>query len=433
MLLLFKLRIVVPAISLVALVSSPWSAPALAKTKAPVNISFWIAWSGIAARSMQNVVNEFNKLHPSIHVHMLPGQSSQKILTAITSGAPPDVGYVSTIPTTVQWAQAGGVESLTTDIRASHFNTKIFPPKLLAGGEYHHQIYSLPLSADTYLLFYNKTLFKSAGIVKPPSTWQQLQSDARKLTKTGPGGYQTLGFVPNFPWLDPYLLPSLFGAKLYNPKTHAITPSTPAMLQALNFERSFFASPYTKTQVQRFESGFGQYASPADPFFTGKLAMVWQGEWWPTYIHKYSPKLSFGTAPMPYPAGNPSLKNTAFADEGGIFIPRGAQYPRQAWTFVQWMMSTKAQVQFNGRAGGMPTTFPALKSPLLTKLNPSLKPFVNLMLHKHIVILPALPYTEQYALDLANQDQKVLNLQESAKQAMAIVQREMQSVVKGGQ
>ncbi len=423
-----------PMLAAGGMLAAPLTVPALAKGS-PVNLTFWIAWTGLAAHSVQNVVNIFNKTHPGIHVTLVSGQNSQKILTAITGGDPPDVAYNSTWAVTQKMGVDGALESLTPWIRRTHFNTRIIPPKLLATGEYRGQIYSLPLSSDTYLLFYNKTLFAKAGITKPPTTWQELQKDAAKLTKMGSNGYQTLGFVPDFPWLDPFLIPSLFGASLYNPHTHRITPNTPQMIQALNFERSFYAKPYNLVDVKRFESGFGQYASPADPFFSGKLAMVWQGEWWPTYIHTYSPKLHYGSAPIPYPAGHPELQNAAFSDVGNFYIPRGAQHPAQAWTFMQWMLSTQAEVKLNSGFGGMPTTFPALRSPLLTKLNPSLKPFAHNMLHKHIVILPSLPYIAQYTNDLGTQDQKVLNLQESAKAAMLTVQREMQSVVQssGGQ
>lgn len=43
------------------------------------------------------------------------------------------------------------------------------------------KLYGLPKYTDTIALFYNKDLFKKAGIAEPPKTWDELVADARKL------------------------------------------------------------------------------------------------------------------------------------------------------------------------------------------------------------------------------------------------------------
>ena len=49
---------------------------------------------------------------------------------------------------------------------------------------------ALPMLADTYGLYYNKALFKKAGITAPPKTMSELTADAKKLTERNADGSQ---------------------------------------------------------------------------------------------------------------------------------------------------------------------------------------------------------------------------------------------------
>ncbi|WP_441350735.1 ABC transporter substrate-binding protein [Streptomyces tsukubensis] len=59
-----------------------------------------------------------------------------------------------------------------------------FLPSLTAAGEVNRIQYGMPFAASTRLLFYNKTLFKNAGLT-PPTTWKELQEDAQALKNRG--------------------------------------------------------------------------------------------------------------------------------------------------------------------------------------------------------------------------------------------------------
>ena len=56
---------------------------------------------------------------------------------------------------------------------------------------------ALPLLADDYGLYYNKTLFKKAGITQPPRTISELTADAKKLTvRNTDGSIKVVGIDP---------------------------------------------------------------------------------------------------------------------------------------------------------------------------------------------------------------------------------------------
>lgn len=56
-------------------------------------------------------------------------------------------------------------------------------------GTYQGKFYGFPDLSSARALFYNKSLFKQAGIANPPKTWDELEADAKKIAATGNIGY----------------------------------------------------------------------------------------------------------------------------------------------------------------------------------------------------------------------------------------------------
>ncbi len=60
---------------------------------------------------------------------------------------------------------------------------EIFPPYTLQEAFYqNNEMYAVPIYSDSLALYYNKDLFQKAGIETPPTTWDELKSDVKKLT-----------------------------------------------------------------------------------------------------------------------------------------------------------------------------------------------------------------------------------------------------------
>ncbi len=78
-----------------------------------------------------------------------------------------------------------------------------FYPQLWDTVEYEGDPYAIPFNTDTQVIFYNKQIFKEAGISEDqlPQTWDELETVAHKLdVKKGDsfGAYRILSFVE--PW-----------------------------------------------------------------------------------------------------------------------------------------------------------------------------------------------------------------------------------------
>jgi multiple sugar transport system substrate-binding protein len=78
------------------------------------------------------------------------------------------------------------------------------------------------------------------------------------------------------------------------------------VIDALKWQQQFYCD-YNVDEVVRFSTSFGDYASPDNGFYAGKIAMEVEGEWQPgpNFIQKYKPELFYGVAPLPPPADHP--------------------------------------------------------------------------------------------------------------------------------
>ncbi|TSA87422.1 sugar ABC transporter substrate-binding protein [Deinococcus detaillensis] len=148
--------------------------------------------------TMQKLTPEFNKLYPDINVKwvVLPeNELRQKITLDVASGAGSfDVATVGAYEVPI-WAKNGWLDPLTPafaknpDIAKSYNVNDIIPGvrnALTIGG----QLYAVPFYAESSMTYYNKDLFKKAGVTMPVNpTWTQIEGFASKVNDPKNGVY----------------------------------------------------------------------------------------------------------------------------------------------------------------------------------------------------------------------------------------------------
>ncbi|MDE9365773.1 extracellular solute-binding protein [Luteipulveratus sp. YIM 133132] len=60
-------------------------------------------------------------------------------------------------------------------------------PAFVKSGTYQDKMYGMPDLSSARAFFYNKALFKKAGIMSPPKTWAEFEADAKKIQGLGNG------------------------------------------------------------------------------------------------------------------------------------------------------------------------------------------------------------------------------------------------------
>ncbi|WFR66695.1 sugar ABC transporter substrate-binding protein [Curtobacterium flaccumfaciens] len=104
-----------------------------------------------------------------------------KIQTAVTSGQGPDVLNIGNTWAASLQATGAFQEFGSSEMKAIGGKDKFVKTALATGGAPGKTVTSVPLYGLAYGLYYNKQMFADAGL-KPPTTWEELTTDAKKLT-----------------------------------------------------------------------------------------------------------------------------------------------------------------------------------------------------------------------------------------------------------
>ncbi len=336
---------------------------------APVTLKVWVGWSQRELSVFKGVVADYSKLHPNVTVDVTGGINDNKIVAAIRAGSPPDVVSSFNSYNVGVYCGTGGWIDLSPFLKKDGISTTEFPAATNYYTQYGGKKCALPLLADTYGLYYNKVLFKKAGISSPPKTMSELLADAKKLTIKNPDGSLKqvgidpfIGFYENVPerWIQSY------GGKYIDQQGHAILSKQPAWPKWLNWQKSLI-DWYGYKNLVRFQSGLGDEFSASNAFEVGKVAMNLDGEWRVAFIQAEHPKLDYGTAPMPVDDSNPGMYGSGYINGTIIGIPRNGQHTAQAWDLVKWLTTdTHALAKLSNGLRNVPSTTESTSSSELT-------------------------------------------------------------------
>jgi ABC-type sugar transport system permease subunit/ABC-type glycerol-3-phosphate transport system substrate-binding protein len=332
----------------------------------------WGLQYGAESQGLRARVAEFERRHPDVSVSISSmgagGMNPQKLMTAIVGNVPPDVIWQDRF-TIGDWASRDTFTPLDTFYnRDRHLPDGIreenYYPACWQEANYTDPItkksslFAIPGGADDRALFYNKTLFRNAGIVdakgeaRPPQTWDELLDDAKKLSLTrSDGSFEHIGFIPNYgnSWL--YIYAWQNDGEFMSPNGRTCTMNAKPNVEALDYMVKVYDALGGVDPVAAFQSGF--QTNELDPFLTGKVAMKIDGSWVPKNIARYGPDLDFGLVPAPIPAARlhhegkfATDKDTFITWAGGFSfaIPRGSKNMETAWEFIKWMSSVEANL-----------------------------------------------------------------------------------------
>src|SRR5687768_15044826 len=112
-----------------------------------------------------------------------------KIAQAIASGDVPDLMGMDLIYAP-QFASAGQLEDIT-DLIGADAGTATASPGHIAVATWDNRLYGVPLYADVSVLFWNKGLFRQAGLdpERPPTNLAEIREMSHAITGIGPGIY----------------------------------------------------------------------------------------------------------------------------------------------------------------------------------------------------------------------------------------------------
>jgi multiple sugar transport system substrate-binding protein len=320
-----------------------------------IHLRYWDKWDGIEGDVMRSVVKAFNKSQDRITVHYTPvGVIDRKLLAATSGGDPPDVAGMWENNVTA-FAEQGAINPLDELMKRDGIPRDHWIPVYQRICSHQGLMWAVPTTPYTSGLHYNEALFEASAVQlrargldpgRGPATLAELDAYAEVLTTSDArGDYVQMGFLPQEPGWFHWVWGFWFGGKLMDDHDH-ITANDPLNVEAYEWIQGY-SYKYGVARVNRFTSGFGNFASPQNAFFSGKLAMVLHGAWLHNYIQQYAPGMRYGVVPWPKTPHGPAHFSTAGCDI--LVIPRGLPPERReaAWTFMKYVISQPAMEMLN--------------------------------------------------------------------------------------
>ncbi len=395
----------------------------------PITIKFSYVYSENEAsgKAMANIIRDFNASQNDIIVQGFAGVSVDKQLVSIMSNNAPDIGY-TLWPNALRWAQNGALEPLTSYIESSEdFGLEDYLSSTINITKYKNEIYAIPFYVQTMALYYNKDILYKAGYTKPPETLEELKLMAKELTQVNDKGeIQSMGFLPDYPWIDNVLWPIIFGADFYDKSKNEVTTTSKDYMKAIDYQ-DWFYKEWGWDAISQFKLRFG--SDEQGPFYTGKLAMVMGGEWVARDIKQFAPDLNFGICSFPYPADNPELRASSFISPAVIYMPSGSKSKKEAWQFISYLTTTETMLKFANEFKCLMARKSVITSPQV-ELDSELKILADFALSENIRSFPPLPIVDEYLMNLSEQTSLVFKQKKTTHEAMSSVKTVIDPLLK---
>lgn len=326
-----------------------------------------IAVGGPLKKVVENMTTEFEKTHPDIHVKAVfagnYNDARVKALAALKSGEPVQMSVLFSIDLYQLLARDLVVpfDSLAKTKEDKAW-LKSFYPALMKNGTYKGKTYGIPFERSTIVMYYNKDAFRDAGLDpdKPPATWDELKSMAKKLTKKGQDGkVDRWGvMIPSSGY--PYWM---FGAlAMENGKT----------LMNANGTKTHFDDPKVVAALKYWKSladdgampkGIIHWGTLRKNFLDGKTAIMWHSTGNLTAVKKNA-DFDFGVAMLP------ANERRGTPTGGGNFYIFKSASPAErqaAFTFIKWMTSPEQSARWSIASGYIGTSPAAYETDALKK------------------------------------------------------------------
>ena len=354
----------------------------------PANLTIWTPFVNPELITFKKVVADFERKNPGVKVRVVGGINDDKIVAAIRGGNAPDVAQSFTSDNTGAFCPSGAWIDLGPYMKKDGIDDSIFPTAPREYTEFEGKRCALPMLADTYGLYYNKTLLAKAGIKSPPKTISELTADAKKLTqKDASGKLKVVGFNPFPSWYEnvpAHFAPSWGATWMDGDKSALATPEWEALLR---WQKSL-VDWYGYGNLVRFNAGAGDEFSASNAFETGKVAMHMDGEWRVAFIKREHPELKYGTAPFPVADDKQDLYGAGYTTGSIIGIPKTTKHKDAAWALVKYLgTDSNALAKLSNGIQNVPTTTDSLKSPALKPL-PGFQTFLDVFGNEHTLTTP---------------------------------------------
>lgn len=217
----------------------------------------------------------------------------------------------------------------------------------IKGVTYNDVLYGYPRAAETYALYYNKSLVKDA-----PKTFDDVLAFGKTFTDKAKKKYGIMWETGNMYFNYPFIATTggyIFGKDGTDKDDIGI--NSPGAIEGLKVYQSL-------KEILPVKSGDITPDIKRSLFGSGDVAMDINGPW---ELAGYKTALGdkLGVAPIPSIGGKPAV---SFAGIKAWYVNAYTKYPNAAKLFAEFASSKDAQLLLNEKVGSIPTNNEALES-----------------------------------------------------------------------
>ncbi len=317
------------------------------RPSAPVRLTLWHAYGEALGEQFEALVDEFNRTHAEIVVQPSYGGTlwtmRDKLFIAAAGGAAPDLAQIDQFWSS-ELAEAGAIVRIEDWF--DDFDREDVWPLAWDTATFNGEIWSMPFSLSNIALYYNRALFRAAGLDpdRPPATWEALASTAAALTADTDGDGQSDQWGLSFP------LQANQGVVYY---WFAFLWQAGGEIFAQDFSASRFQETPGVTALAFWqamtEAGSIPLAPPQEGFEQGQIGMTLAST---AHLNHYVGALGDDLGIAPLPAG-PAGEATGVGG-ANLAILANCEDKQAAWTFVAWMTSPEINLRWSTGTGYLP-------------------------------------------------------------------------------
>lgn len=317
-----------------------------------ITIEYWQYQYPAKVELVDALIKEFEQKHPGIKVKQTNfpyDQYNEKVAALVPAGKGPDIInlYYGWLP---KYVSSGYLQPLPQNGFSEEDLKKDFFP-IIDSAKIDGKYWAVPTAVRTLALYYNKELFKGAGLdpSKPPQTWEELVAYAKKLTKLDAKGQfdvEGMAWEPRSQlhhWYRDALVYQAGGKDLSEDRKKLLWNATPAGLEAFRYLLDF--ATVHKVGINNF------YTDDVTAFKAGKAAMNIDGSFQLGSIKKDAPNLDFGVAPLPAAKGK-ATQSSFWAN--AITRKTEGKKLEAATEFLKFLTSKEVMEQWVEKVGELP-------------------------------------------------------------------------------
>ncbi|QHW35276.1 ABC transporter substrate-binding protein [Paenibacillus rhizovicinus] len=326
------------------------------QSKEPVKVVWWHSMSGELGKAVTQLVADFNASHPDVQVEEAYQGTYDDSLNKLKASMDSKSG-----PTLIQVYEIGSkfmidskaITPIQDFIDTDNYDISSLEENILGYYTFNGKLYSMPFNTSNPILYYNKDMFKAAGLdpEKPPTTYEEVKNAAKALTKDGKTGAS----FAIYGWFMEQLFANQGADYLNNGNGRSGTASE----SLVNSDTGVKTLTWWKDLVDsKVALNLGRKTDDTKKaFLAGQIGMTLDSTaGLRGYVDGAKDKFEVGTGFLPKPEG---------AQDGGVVVGGASNWimnnkpveeQKAAWEFIKYLAQPDVQAKWHINTGYFPIT-----------------------------------------------------------------------------